>query len=176
MQPGSQQLAEFPSVCTSHTPSPAASQGLRPTIRDFVCAINGSVGNSCWSRCRDRQSPALERNLLLVGASCRDSVPKWEGEFFLKATEWAKCGLDHRHIGVNQSDGPAGCPHNHSRAECPSQSLECSHLSSLSTKELSLCLQTQNFLREHSARRTLRPTPDLWNPSLLKFLQVFRKG
>lgn len=120
-------MAEFPSVCTSHIPSPTANQDLLPTIRDFVCAINGSVGNSCWSRCKDKQSLALERNPLLIGASCRDSVSKWEGGF-LKATEQGKCGLGHCHLGVNQSDGPAGCPHNHPRAEYPSQSQGCSHL------------------------------------------------
>lgn len=167
-------MAEFPSVCTSHTPSPAANQGLRPTIRDFVCAINGSVGNSCWSRCKDKQSPALKRNLLLVGASCRDSVPKREGEFFLKATEEGTCGLGHRHIGVNQADGPAGGPHSRPRAECPSQSPGCSHLSSLFTKEPSLCLQTQNSPQERSLFSDLPQTPQ--HQSWLKFAQAHRRG
>lgn len=169
MKPGSQQLAEFPSVCTSHTPSPAANQGLRPTIRDFVCAINRSMGNSCRSRCKDKQSPALERDLLLVGASCRDSIAKWEGEFFLKATEEGKCGLGHRHTGVNQSDGPAGGLHSPPMQNALLRAWGAStcHLS-LQRKPHSTP-QNQNFLQE-------RVLSDLWSPSWLKFAQVHRKA
>lgn len=41
--------------------------------------LTGAPATAAGSRCKAKQSPALERNLLLVGTSCRDREEKWEG-------------------------------------------------------------------------------------------------
>lgn len=179
VQPGSQQLAEFPSVCTSHIPSPTANQDLRPTIRDFVCAINGAWATAAGAGAKTNRAQLWREILCSLEPAVETVYQRGGGGTFCKPqNRVSKCDLGHCHLGVNQSDGPAGCPHNHPRAEYPSQSPGCSHLLfSLYKEALTLPPQTPEFHPEAFRARTFRPTPDLCNPTLqLKFFLMHTKG
>lgn len=173
-------MAEFPSVCTSHIPSPTANQDLRPTIRDFVCAINrawataagaGAKTNRAqlWREILCSLEPAVERQCIEVGRGWGLSESHRTGKV---SVVWTTVILESISL-MGQLVVHTITPEQNTLLRARG----CSHLLFSLYKEALTLPQTSEFHPEAFRAQTLRPNPDLCNPSLqLKFFLMHMKA
>lgn len=93
--------------------------------------LTRTSATAAGSRCKAKQSLALERNLLLVKPAVETAKRSGRGNssFPEACSEQGKFGPGRFHHRVNQSEGPAGWPPSHAGAQHPSwQGLGSPHL------------------------------------------------